>query len=157
MVETCGYTPRVRPSGRNGNCLPLRMPGERIGGRQKGTPNKNTTLCEIEEAVIAAAAGVGRPKRVGKIWVATGEGGSEGFFIWICESHPEVFLRLLYYLIVLEEESDARLQNKARASCVRELVKLLMLPVELKPSQKTAHPACVLELLKVSLRLYFSI
>jgi hypothetical protein len=48
---------RVRPSGRNGNRLPLRRPGERIGGRRKDTPNKMSP--EFKEAVMAAAAAIG--------------------------------------------------------------------------------------------------
>jgi len=55
---------RVRPSGRNGNQLPLRRPGERIGGRQKGTPNKMSP--EIKEALMTAAAELGGGKRVSK-------------------------------------------------------------------------------------------
>jgi hypothetical protein len=46
--------PRLRPSSRNGNRLPLRMPGERIGGRKKGTPNKMSR--DFKEAIIAAWA-----------------------------------------------------------------------------------------------------
>jgi hypothetical protein len=144
VIETCGYQPRVRPSGRNGNCLPLRLRGERIGGRQKGTPNK--TPREIEAAVIAAADGVGKPKRVGKIWVATGEGGWEGFFVWVLINYPEVVGRLFGNILVLQEESLKRSHAKARASLVKEVLKVMMIPVELKPSHKTAHPACVLEL-----------
>ncbi len=53
---------RVRPSGRNGNQLPFRRPGERIGGRQKGTPNKMSP--EIKEALMAAAVELARGKRV---------------------------------------------------------------------------------------------
>ena len=49
---------RVRPSGRNGNQLPFRRPGERIGGRQKGTPNKMSP--EIKEALMAAAVELAR-------------------------------------------------------------------------------------------------
>ena len=139
--------PRVRPSGRNGNCLPLRMPGERIGGRQKGTPNKRPA--EFEAAVIVAADAIGRPKRVGKIWVVTGKGGYRGFFAWIIENYPKVVLRLLWNFIVLEEESLKRLHNKARLSCVMEVLKVLMIPVELKPLHTTAHPSCVLELLEL--------
>ena len=149
VIETCGYQPRVTPSGRNGNCLPLRIRGDRIGGRQKGTPNKYKTLPEMEAAVIAAADGVGKPKRVGKIWVATDEGGWQGFFEWVLINYPEVVGRLSGNILVLQEESLKRSHSKARASCVREVVKLLMIPVELKPSHKTAHPSCVLELLEM--------
>jgi hypothetical protein len=148
VIETGGYQPRVSPSGRNGNCLPLRLPGDRIGGRQKGTPNKYKTLPEIEAAVIAAADGIGTPKRVGKIWIATGEGGSEGFFVWVCLNYPKVAAKLFGNILVLQEESDTRLQNKARASLVKEVLKVMMIPVELKPSHKTAPPSCVLELLE---------
>jgi hypothetical protein len=138
---------RVRPSGRNGNRLPLRMPGERMAGRQKGTRNKIPP--GLEEAVIAAAAAIGTPKRVGKLWVATGEGGPEGFLAWVLLTYPKVAVRLFSNLIVLEEESLKRAHAKARASFVKELLKLLMIPVELKPSHKTAHPSHVIELLEV--------
>jgi hypothetical protein len=138
--------PRVRASGRNGSRLPLRMPGERIGGRKKGTPNKNTTLCEIEAAMLATADAIGKPKGVGKIWVATGEGGVQGFLAWMLENYPVVCFQMLVNSMELEEPALKRSHNRARASFNREFLKFLMLPVELKPSHKTAHPSCVLEL-----------
>jgi hypothetical protein len=55
---------RARPSGRNGNRLPLRKRGERVGGRQKGTPNKMSA--EFKEALMAAAAELGGGRRVSK-------------------------------------------------------------------------------------------
>ena len=63
-MDTIHDRPRVNPSGRNGNRLPLRRPGERIGGRQKGTPNKMSG--ELKEAILAAAAAVGGGKPTGK-------------------------------------------------------------------------------------------
>ena len=121
------------------------MPGERIGGRRKGTPNKMPP--EFGEAVIAAAAAIGMPKRVGKLWVATGERGEVGFFLWIFVNYPKIAMRLYCYIFDLEEDSRARSRARARASLFREVLKLLMVPVELKPSHKTAHPSCVVELL----------
>jgi hypothetical protein len=117
--------------------------------RQKGTPNKYKTLPEIEEAVIAAADAIGTPKRVGKIWVATGVGGSEGFFVWVLLNYPKVVAKLFGNILVLQEESLKRSHAKARASLVKEVLKLMMIPVELKSSHKTAHPSCVLELLEM--------
>jgi hypothetical protein len=97
---------RVRPSGRNGNRLPLRRPGERIGGRQKGTPNKMSP--KLKRALIAVAIEIGRPKRVGKIWVPTGEGGLQGYFEWVALHYPKAFARLIARLMVLQEKSRER-------------------------------------------------
>ncbi len=94
---------RVRPSGRNGNRLPLRRPGERISGRQKGTPNKMSP--ELKEAVIAAMTEIGMPKRVGKIWVPTGEGGLQGYFEWVAVNNPEACIRFLGRVMVMQEKS----------------------------------------------------
>ena len=69
-MDTIDDRPRVNPSGRNGNRLPLRRPGERIGGRQKGTPNKMSG--ELKEAIIAAAKAAARG-------VPSGKGGLRGF------------------------------------------------------------------------------
>ena len=112
-------------------------------------PGKDGGTCINEAAVIAAADAIGRPKRVGKIWVVTGDGGSEGFFVWMLLNYPKVACRLFGKFIVLEEESLKRLHNKARLSCVMEVLKVLMIPVELKPLHTTAHPSCVLELLEL--------
>jgi len=114
---------RVRPSGRNGNRLPLRRPGERIGGRQKGTPNKMPR--ELKEAMIAALTEIGRPKRVGKIWVPTGEGGLRGYVSWIAENRPKAAARLLVRVMELQEKSREGAHRNAQASCIQEMQKLL--------------------------------
>ena len=97
---------RVRPSGRNGNQLPLRKPGERIGGRQKGTPNKMPP--ELKRALIAVATETGRLKRVGKTWVPTGEGGLQGFLEWLIANDLKAFVRLLGRVMVMQEKSRQR-------------------------------------------------
>ena len=97
---------RVKPSGRNGNRLPLRRPGERIGGRQKGTPNKSPR--KVKEAVLEALTQTGRLKRVGKKWVATGEGGLLGFLEWAAVNEPDAFLRLAGCILVLQEKERER-------------------------------------------------
>ena len=93
----------VRPSGRNGNRLPLRRPGERVGGRQKGTPNKVSR--RFKEAVIDALTEIGRPKRVGKTWVPTGKGGLKGYIAWFGENNPKEAARLLVRVMMLQEKS----------------------------------------------------
>jgi len=81
---------RVRPSGRNGNQLPLRGPGERIGGRQKGTPNKMSP--EIKEALMAAAVELARGKRVS-------ESGLQAVLVRLGDRYPKAFYRLLLRLL----------------------------------------------------------
>jgi hypothetical protein len=82
---------RVRPSGRNGNRLPLRRRGERIGGRQKGTPNKMSP--ELKEAVIAAAVELARGKRVSEA------GGLQAVLVRLGDRYPKAFWRLLLRLV----------------------------------------------------------
>jgi len=82
---------RVRPSGRNGNQLPLRRPGERIGGRQKGTPNKMSP--EIKEALMAAAVELARGKRVSEA------GGLQAVLVRLGDRYPKAFYRLLLRLL----------------------------------------------------------
>jgi hypothetical protein len=40
-MDTGGSRPLLYPSPKNGNRLPMRTRGERIGGRKKGTPNRS--------------------------------------------------------------------------------------------------------------------
>jgi hypothetical protein len=65
-------------------------------------------LPELRRALIAVATEIGRSKRVGKIWVPTGEGGLQGYFEWAAVHYPEVFARLLGRLMVLQEKSRER-------------------------------------------------
>ena len=110
---------RVRPSGRNGNQLPLRKRGERIGGRQKGTPNKIPR--EFKEALIAAAVARARGKPLGKF--PTGEGELRELQ-WLLEWFEAIdlkgFARL--FVRVLGQKSRARdptemLSDRASSSC----------------------------------------
>ncbi len=123
MNTAYGEQERVRPSGRNGNRLPLRRPGERIGGRQKGTPNKISR--EFKEVVIAALTEIGKPKRVGKTWVATGEGGLKGYIKWVAENNPKAAARWIVRLAMLEEKSRKRAHRHAQPWCNQEIENLL--------------------------------
>ncbi len=96
---------RVTPSGRNGNRLPLRKRGERIGGRQKGTPNKIPR--EFKEALIAAAVARARGKPLGKF--PTGEGELrelQWYLEWFEAIDLKGFARL--FVRVLGQKSRAR-------------------------------------------------
>ncbi len=96
---------RVRPSGRNGNRLPLRKRGERIGGRQKGTPNKMSG--EFKDALIAAAVARARGKPLGKF--PTGEGELrelQWYLEWMEINDLKGFAQL--FIRVLGQKSRAR-------------------------------------------------
>jgi hypothetical protein len=99
---------RVRPSGRNGNRLPLRRRGERIGGRQKGTPNKMSG--ELKEAIIAAAMAAARG-------VPSGKGGLQGFLEMLERRNLKAFCRLLLSLLVSLLASEKR-RVRGRAGMV---------------------------------------
>lgn len=57
------------------------LPGERRGGRQKGTPNKATAL--LKDAILTAATEAG------------GEGGMEGYLRLQAVQNPGPFMSLL--------------------------------------------------------------
>jgi hypothetical protein len=90
--------PRLRPSSRNGNRLPLRRPGERIGGRKKGTPNKMSP--DLKEAIIAALDEAGDRIANGSIYPPLpSPGGRHEYFVWVALRKPRPFCRLLARLI----------------------------------------------------------
>ena len=96
---------RVRPSGRNGNRLPLRKRGERIGGRQKGTPNKMSP--EFKEALLAAAVARARGGPLGEF--PTGEGELrelQWYLEWMEINDLKGFAQL--FIRVLGQKSRAR-------------------------------------------------
>ncbi len=61
-------------------------PGERRGGRQKGTPNKTTQL--LKDAILLAAERVGDPLNGRK-------GGTVGYLEFLATSEPKAFAGLL--------------------------------------------------------------
>jgi hypothetical protein len=88
----------------------------KTGGRQKGTPNKNTAL--IRDAICGAAEALGRLRPVyryqelkttrrGRVeitrrrtdeiigWEATGEGGTQGYLEWMGVNYPKAFATLM--------------------------------------------------------------
>jgi hypothetical protein len=105
---------RVRPSGRNGNRLPLRKRGERIGGRQKGTPNKISR--EWKEAIIAAAANA-----AGRGGKPTGKGGLQGYFELVAVRDHRAFCRLL---VCVMGSKKSRVRERA-AERIQEVQTLL--------------------------------
>jgi hypothetical protein len=106
---------RVRPSGRNGNRLPLRKPGERIGGRQKGTPNKMSP--EFKEALVAAAVELARGARVSKA------DGLQAFLVKLGNGYPKGFYRLLLYLIASKKSRGRERTWMTQPSCTQEVQK----------------------------------
>jgi hypothetical protein len=65
-------------------------PGERRGGRKKGTPNKTTTV--LKEAILLAAEAAG------------GKDGLVGYLTVQAKKHPGPFLALLAKLIPLQAQ-----------------------------------------------------
>jgi hypothetical protein len=97
---------RVTPSGRNGNRLPLRKRGERIGGRQKGTPNK---------MLLAAAVELARGARVSKA------GGLQAFLVKLGNRYPKGFYRLLLCLLPSKKNRGKDRPWMAQPSCSQEV------------------------------------
>lgn len=65
-------------------------PGERRGGRRKGTPNKTTAL--LKEAIIAAATEQGDD----------GTGGLTGYCRFLARDEPKAFAQLLGKVLPLQ-------------------------------------------------------
>ena len=67
-------------------------PGERRGGRQKGTPNKTTAT--LKEAILRAAEAVGEDKK--------GRGGLEGYLRSVAKEDVKAFSTLLGKVLPLQ-------------------------------------------------------
>lgn len=67
-------------------------PGERRGGRLKGTRNKTTV--QLKEAILAAAARVGED--------GNGKRGTEGYLTTLAKSEPRAFAGLLGRVLPLQ-------------------------------------------------------
>lgn len=61
------------------------QPGERRGGRSKGTPNKTTAL--LKEAILGAATTAGSDGK--------GKGGLMGYCTFLAREEPKAFAQLL--------------------------------------------------------------
>ena len=72
-------------------------PGERRGGRQKGTPNKTTAA--LKDAILAAAALSGADKE--------GRGGLEGYLKRVADNDMKAFCSLLAKVMPLQLQGDA--------------------------------------------------
>jgi hypothetical protein len=72
--------------------MPEAKPGQRFGGRQKGTPNKITGT--LREAVLKAAATVGQD--------GEGKGGLKGYLVNIAKKDPKTYAALLGRVIPLQ-------------------------------------------------------
>jgi hypothetical protein len=64
-------------------------PGERLGGRAKGTPNKTTVL--VKEAILKAAEAAGEDKQ--------GKDGLVGYMTFLAKEEPKAFSTLLAKII----------------------------------------------------------
>ena len=71
-------------------------PGERRGGRQKGTPNKTTAT--LKEAILRAAEAVGEDKK--------GRGGLEGYLRRVAKEDVKAFSALLGKVLPLQVSND---------------------------------------------------
>ena len=71
-------------------------PGERRGGRQKGTPNKTTAT--LKEAILRAAEAVGEDTR--------GRGGLEGYLRRVAKEDVKAFSALLGKVLPLQVSGD---------------------------------------------------
>lgn len=72
-------------------------PGERRGGRQKGTPNKTTTM--LKEAIIAAAEKAGSDKK--------GKDGLVGYCHFLATNEPKAFSQLLGKVLPMQIAGDS--------------------------------------------------
>jgi hypothetical protein len=68
--------------------------GVRIGGRQKGTPNKTSGL--LKEAIILAAEQQGD----------AGEGGLVGYCRFLAREQPKAFAQLMGKVLPLQVQGD---------------------------------------------------
>lgn len=66
--------------------MPVSSPGNRVGGRQKGTPNKTTAL--LKDAILNAGEEVGDPTQGGK-------GGLTGYCRFLAREEPKAYSALL--------------------------------------------------------------
>jgi hypothetical protein len=96
-MDTGGSRPLLYPSPINGFRLPMRVRGERIGGRQKGTPNKISR--EFKEAVIDGLTELGAMRAAGKKWLPTGRGGLKEQVQLVAHNNHEAAAQLLVKLI----------------------------------------------------------
>src|SRR6266498_2776136 len=87
--------PRASASPRNGNRLPLCKPGERIGGRKKGTPNKMSR--DLKEAIIAAGHEPGiRLSKPGPLYSPPPSPDEQlEYLVWLALNNPHIYARLL--------------------------------------------------------------
>lgn len=67
-------------------------PGERRGGRKKGTPNKTTKL--VKEAIIEAAEALGEDGK--------GKNGTTGYLKTLAVKEPKAFATLLGRVLPME-------------------------------------------------------
>ena len=71
-------------------------PGERRGGRQKGVPNKNTSL--LKGAILQAAAAVGEDEK--------GKGGLQGYCKKLAKEQPKAFASLMGRVLPTQVTGD---------------------------------------------------
>jgi hypothetical protein len=107
------------------NLTSFRKGRRKTGGRQHGTPNKNTRV--LREAVLLAAAAAGN------------EGGNDGLFQYlkkVAKKRPAIFFPLLARLLPLQIESQetANMQVTYRSAAeVRDELLRRGVPVNLMP------------------------
>lgn len=84
--------------------MPRAQPGQRFGGRQKGTPNKITG--NLKEAIVAAAASVG--------YDGKGQNGIEGYLKRCAENDEKTYLGILGRVLphMIEGNPDKPLEHK---------------------------------------------
>ena len=101
---------RVRVDTKQKRIPPMAVKGHaKIGGRQKGTPNKIPT--EVKHAILGAldevgeleftmcTSGAGKQKKVWWEWKATGKDGAKGYMRWLARHEPQTFAQLVGKLL----------------------------------------------------------
>jgi hypothetical protein len=74
--------------------------GQRLGGRQKGTPNRVTTI--LRDCIINAGSSAGDYISELGVESAGNAGGLEGYLQWLAINKPEAFASLLRAVLPLQ-------------------------------------------------------
>jgi hypothetical protein len=79
---------------------------EKRGGRKRGTPNLFSI--DYKKALFEAAYRIGQD--------GNGKNGLVGYYLWICEHHPQIALTICYYIMLLEYAQGDTLEEPPRRS-----------------------------------------
>jgi hypothetical protein len=100
-----------------GGVLTVMKPGQRFGGRAKGTPNRVNTI--LKDAILLAAGRIGYSQIVrneqGEIvkLIRTGKDGLDGYLDHICETDTKLFVSLLARVLPMQVNMRVDAQVKS--------------------------------------------